>query len=140
MIAARADRGGLYLGRHDACLLKLSAADGPEIEMSGPDLVGMKLLRQFGMKIKKLSAAWPQGRADGGHDLRRVRAEIRRHLPNSFGDDIGHTAPPASMDIGHDPIKRVIENHGLTIGLLDQESDSRLIGDQCIVALMLAIT
>jgi len=139
MVAARTDRGGRYLGRHDPSLLKLLAADGPEIEMSRLDLFSMKLFRKLIMEMHKLSATWPQGRADGSYEVARVGAKISGHPPNSFSDDVGHTPSPTGMDIGHDPPLRVMEDHRLTIGLLDQETDAWLIGDQGIVTRMFAI-
>ena len=44
------------------------------------------------------------------------------------------------MKIGNNTAHRVEQHHRLAIGLLDHESDPRLIGDQGIIAVMLDIT
>ena len=109
---------------------QLMPADVPKIKMVRPHTKRPQLPGNFIFEVDKFGAAGPQGRADGSNHLPGVTAESGDHPQDGMADDIGHTAPPAAVNVGHHALLRIEKHHRLAVCRLDQQPDTGHIGNQ----------
>ena len=78
-----------------------------------------------------LEAARADAGADGGADVRRVRAD-GAHLRDGSAENIGHRATPAAVHRADDPGSGVVQQHRQAVGHKDRERDARFVRDKAV--------
>ncbi len=121
--ATRADSCRVDIDRQETGPLQLGPADGPEIKVIGLDLKVVQPLRQLASIIDKLSAARAKGRADRRPEIRRIRGKVIGHGPDRRTYATKHAAAPTNMGRANHLLNRIMQDHRLAIGLLDQQSN-----------------
>ncbi len=129
-IASGAYAGAVHVAVHQAGRGQLMPADAPEIKMVRTDPKWPELSGNLLFIIDKLGTTGPQGRSYGSGHLPWIATEFGNHARDGAADDVGHTAPPTAVNIGHHLSLRFIKHHRLAVRRLDQQPNTRHIGNQ----------
>jgi hypothetical protein len=81
-----------------------------------------------------LVAAAADGRAEGGEQVRGLRAEIHLHPANGFYHDATECAPPSGMDGRDGALFGIDEKNGDAVGGLNAEEQAGAIGGGSVTA------
>lgn len=129
-VAAGTNAGGMHVTIRKTGHDQLMPAYLPEVKMVRAHAKGPQMRRDLVPIIDELGTAWPQRRPDGGHHPFWLTTKADNHLTDGSTNNVGHTAPPAAMDVGHHPPLRLEKHDRLTICRLDQQPNPRHIGNQ----------
>ena len=84
----------------------------------------------------RLEAARPDGRSDGGAEVRRVAAVILGHDAYRLRGDAGGGAPPTGVGCADDPAHRVVEQQYIAVGGEHDQGDARHVRHQGVGAVV----
>ena len=90
--------------------------------------------------MDELGTARTERGTDHGPQVSRMRAAARLHHGNCFADNIQHAAFPAAVHRRDKFPHRIVQQHGLTVSLLNQQTDSPLPGDYSVRIFILNIS
>lgn len=87
---------------------------------------------QFLLEVNKFCTAGAKGRADNRPELCRSALIHTLHPVDGLLDDVEGASPPAVVDGSNDIVYGIMEQDCLAVGLLNQQADTGLAGDQAI--------
>lgn len=108
---------------------ELAAAHCPKIKKILFYFICLKRIWQKFFIPVKFGAAGADGRTDNSRDMVRSCAKPPDHYPDSLPQNVPYSSTPAVMHRGHDTSYRVGQQHGLTVRVLHQQPNPRLVCD-----------